>query len=481
MLEQGRYYLEKRRDTFHYRNALKRLGLKFDGEKRIWYAETPEALEAAKKLLDGVEPKGELPVPPLTVPSSGKPEQCGECGYTGGEHSSKCTQQGTEGTEGSAEQQGSASGEGSPEQEGEGEGESSSSSSGGGPGPFTVYVQSSMQMPPAQAAQMADAVLQQALASQQQTKQQQQQMQKQQEQMRQEQQKQQQRLEQQMQEKLAEQQRKLDSMAEQQPQKIVVQVGEQEPVELPGKQFVVQEYLSKIVAWLKIGLHVRLVGPAGSGKSMLAKQAAEALGRRFGFVNFSEGAREADLFGFRDITDKGTHYIVPELSYADLYENGGIWLGDEYDRADSNMIVSLNGSLANGHLSLPKRQGATIATKHDDFGCIVTMNTWGTGPNSNYTSANKLDASSLDRFKISTLYIDYNRQLERSLMPDAELLQKIWAVRDKVMALGLQRVVSTRFIADAAKCQKLLGWQHSDVMQQLLLDWSPTDRQKVEA
>jgi MoxR-like ATPase len=196
-------------------------------------------------------------------------------------------------------------------------------------------------------------------------------------------------------------------------------------------------------------------------------------------VNFSEGATEADLYGFRHVDASGTSYVVPKLSFADLYENGGVWLGDEYDRANPNVIVSLNGALANGHLSLPKRHDKTQAVKHAEFGAVVTMNTWGTGPSAAYTSANKLDASSLDRFRIGTIYVDYDKKLEAHLMPDAVLLQKIWKVREQVMQLGLQRVVSTRFVKDAADCQQSLGWGHDKVMHKLVQDWSPADRQKV--
>jgi cobaltochelatase CobS len=230
------------------------------------------------------------------------------------------------------------------------------------------------------------------------------------------------------------------------------------------------------------------VGPAGCGKSHGAQLCAKILNARFGTNNFSEGVTETDLYGFRHVGPQGTEYIVPELSFADLYEHGGgsthdygLWFGDEYDRANPNVVVSLNPALANGHLNLPKRMGATVARKHERFLAMVASNTWGLGPSSEYTSANKQDASALDRFRVGTIYVDYDRKLESHLMPDKALLTRVWKLRETVMALGLRRIVSTRFIKDAATGVHALGWTHDKVMHLATQDWSEADKQKVSS
>jgi MoxR-like ATPase len=459
-------WLPKHRETFHFRGKLKRLGLRFDGEKRLWCAPDQAALEAAVKLLNSEAEK----VGRLTTDLAGK---AGEAETTEGSGEGMGRVEGSE--------QGSEQGDDAAESEqgeGNGDGQSGGQCDGGGggggngPGPFTVFADNMHKAGTTLAAAIADQALQQMVKQQQQGKQQQEKERKQQQQ-------EQQKLRQEMQQEIAKAKDELVALSqEREPKKVEITINDEKPLQFEGE--FVPDILEQVIAMLKIDKAVRLVGPAGSGKSKLGRLAADVLGLRFGFINGSEGVDESHLYGFRDITNDGTKYVVPELCFADLYEHGGLWLGDEFDRMNPNVTVSLNGSLSEPWmLSLPKRTGKTMAHKHPDFRCAVTMNTWGTGPNAAYTSANRLDASSLDRFRFSTIYVDYNRKLEAHLMPDADLLRKIWKVRDKVMALGLQRVVSTRFIKDAWDGVSRLNWSHEAVLAQLVLDWSETDKQKV--
>ena len=70
-----------------------------------------------------------------------------------------------------------------------------------------------------------------------------------------------------------------------------------------------------------------------------------------------------------------------------------------------------------------------------------------------YVGRNQLDESTLDRFRIGQVVLDYDPELERSILSDSDLLQRLWTVRRNASACQLRRVISTRFVAKAATMQ----------------------------
>lgn len=496
-----RYFMEKRRDTFHFRGVLRRMGMEFDKETRRWYANDAATLAKAMKFLQdeldreahGMQRAKALPaeaeqsaergeVEPHEAPQSAESSDAESSAYdeldkaiaAAQEKQQRAEQSDGPGAEAEAEAE-SSNGEGG---EGESDGEA-----GEPPTPFLTFATKQVQFGLTQAAMAADAELQQVLSKSnsgaQQAQQQQQAQQRTQKMLQQAQQKMQEKLQAHMQEVQKQIETQAEKAAQQAPQKHEYKFtfNDAEPVSIEGE--FVPDWVAEAASIARTGTLVRLVGPAGCGKSHGVGIVAKILQQRMGFVNFSEGVTEADLYGFRHIEGDSTVYVVPELSFADCFEHGGVWLGDEFDRANPNVLTSLNAAFANGHLSLPKRKGATVAKRSESFFGIVACNTWSNGPTSEYVSANKQDASTNDRFLVGTIYVDYNKQLEDSLMPDKVTLARIWKVRDAVMSLGLKRVVSTRFIADAAKLQAQLGWNSDKVMFKLTQPWSEADKQKV--
>jgi cobaltochelatase CobS len=126
------------------------------------------------------------------------------------------------------------------------------------------------------------------------------------------------------------------------------------------------------------GLNILLVGPAGCGKTHLAHQVAEALGRPFASVSCTAGMSESALQGWL-IPVEGYGYLPSD--FVKMYEEGGVFLFDEIDGSDSNTLLFLNQALANGSFFLPIRKDASIVKRHPDFVCIAAANTFGTGSN----------------------------------------------------------------------------------------------------
>jgi hypothetical protein len=166
-------------------------------------------------------------------------------------------------------------------------------------------------------------------------------------------------------------------------------------------------------------------------------------------------------------------------SFLDCYENGGVYLLDELDAADPNLLLVINTALANGYCNLPNRTAKPKAMKHDDFIPIATANTFGKGGNRQYVGRSQLDESTLDRFRIGTVECDYDPGVERHLCPNGDLLEKCWEIRKKIVDSGLRRVMSTRFIQDAYIMNSQAKWDIEKIVNVFLEGWTPEEKNKV--
>jgi len=159
-----------------------------------------------------------------------------------------------------------------------------------------------------------------------------------------------------------------------------------------------------VVRLLTAGIPVYLVGPTGSGKSVLARQVSEYLELDYAEIQLSLGVSRTDLFG-----NWNAQGFV-DRPFQRLYSNGGVFCLEEIDGCDPNMLLSINNAIANEHL-FNSSNGQTYQ-KHEEFYPIATANTWGAGATANYSGREGLDASTLDRFKYGRILVDYNTDIE---------------------------------------------------------------------
>lgn len=174
-----------------------------------------------------------------------------------------------------------------------------------------------------------------------------------------------------------------------------------------------------------------LVGPAGSGKSKLAEQVAEALG-----LPFFEAAKvqsEFALLGFINATGQ-----VVRTPFREAWEHGGMFFLDEIDASNPSALTALNGALANTICPFPDMN----VKRHPNFRCIAAANTIGTGATRQYVGRNPLDGATRDRFYF--VQMEYDLALERALAPVKAWALLIQAMRVEVAALGWQVIISPR-------------------------------------
>lgn len=201
------------------------------------------------------------------------------------------------------------------------------------------------------------------------------------------------------------------------------------------------ECLADVSTALLAGEHVLMVGPAGTGKSTIAEQAAEALGVPAYSISLSPQTPTSALFGYMQATGD----YVPTL-YRQAYETGGVFCFDELDNGHPAVLAAVNASLANGHCAFPDG----MVKRHDDFRCVGTANTYGTGPDRKYVGRQQLDAATLDRFTVITVPVD--ESLESQLCHDsglesdkvAQVLAYVRHLRRQAETHKLQVVISPR-------------------------------------
>lgn len=210
--------------------------------------------------------------------------------------------------------------------------------------------------------------------------------------------------------------------------------------------------LSDVIRILGTGEHVMMVGPAGTGKSTIAHQAADALNLPAYSLSLSPQTSSATVFGYMQATGDYVRTLFREA-----YEFGGVFNFDEIDNGHPSILAAINGALANGHAAFPDG----MVERSADFRCVASANTYGRGADRKYVGRQALDAATLDRFTMVT--IDIDETLERDLCQSTgastdtvtKVLTYVRKVRANIETHSLPLVVSPR--ASVGICRLLVA------------------------
>jgi len=182
-----------------------------------------------------------------------------------------------------------------------------------------------------------------------------------------------------------------------------------------------EQNYERVLRLARLRKNILLVGPTGCGKTFLAGRVAEELGLPFAHISCSAGMSEGHLLGRLLPTGDGGRFVYTPSEFIQRYEGGGVFLFDEIDAADSNVLIVVNAALGNDRVSVPNRTERPVARRHKDFIAIAAANTFGSGADRQYVGRNQLDEATLDRFRIGQIELDYSDEVEQEVCPDGEL------------------------------------------------------------
>ena len=198
---------------------------------------------------------------------------------------------------------------------------------------------------------------------------------------------------------------------------------------------------------------------------------ADALSLSFHAISVGSQTSKSDLAGYMTATGE---YV--RTQFREAYENGGLFLLDEADAGNSNVLILLNAALSNGKMAFPDG----MVDAHPDFRMVATANTYGNGASRQYVGRNQLDAATLDRF--ATLDWNIDDRIEAALAGTSEAgkkwLRVVRAVRTKVLdELELRVVISPRATQRGALALEA-GLSFDDVLKIALTGNIPASSQK---
>lgn len=230
---------------------------------------------------------------------------------------------------------------------------------------------------------------------------------------------------------------------------------------------------TKVLGAMSQGVHMMLVGPAGTGKSTIAENASTALGLEFSSKSCTSQTSEASLTGYMNATGD---YVGTE--FRQRFQNGGVFLLDEIDNANPNVLGVLNSALANGFMAFPDG----MVKRHPEFVAIAAGNTFGNGATAEYVGRNPIDAATKDRFAV--FGIDYDLDIEQAMLDSVGLptevangwLKAVRKARANVESYGLKVVVSPRATLNGARLIKSGSFSMAEVMDACILKGAKSDQ-----
>ena len=222
--------------------------------------------------------------------------------------------------------------------------------------------------------------------------------------------------------------------------------------------------LPSLINMVGAGLNVMLTGSAGSGKTHASAQVAEALGVKFYALSVGAQTSKSDIVGFIDAG--GTYRTT---SFRQAYEKGGVFVMDEIDAGNSNVLIQINSALSNGICSFPDKQ----VKAHKDFHFIATANTYGKGESMKYVGRNRLDAATLDRFTIIHWNID--EKVERAIAgKNTAIYNAIAAARSYCERSEIDAMITPRTTQKAAALYTI-GWDAESIWKAVLVPYIPSE------
>ena len=255
---------------------------------------------------------------------------------------------------------------------------------------------------------------------------------------------------------------------------IRIETSDADPVSVTGH---VPTWFARLCKLHAARVPALLVGPAGSGKTTAAAKLAEVAGVPFYRLSMAAGTDESEFTGrLLPIGDNMRfEYCLSLLTKA--YTEGGVFLADDIDLADPNLLGLMNAALDGGGWYISARYQDPFLEQHPDFYLVAAANTHGHGADRQYVGAQQLDERTLSRFRMGQINCDYDADLEKQIFP-GDVLEIGHTLRTRCRALpGWTRDISTRDMASVTKLARVMPV--TEAWYGYFADWSEQECSKV--
>ena len=201
-----------------------------------------------------------------------------------------------------------------------------------------------------------------------------------------------------------------------QTQEIVIKRHDGTSAKVEGAHYLMERALRLLGA----GVSLYFWGPAGTGKTTMALQAAKALGLEAELDTLDPSTPKSGILGYR--TPTGDPVWTATLR---RYAEGGILVWDEMDNAPGHVQNVGNSMLANGHA--PAAWG--MVPRHALFGFVGTGNTPGR-PTPQFPDRRVMSAAFADRLYFVYVPLDPNIERRATGRSPARVPARLGTVRD---------------------------------------------------
>lgn len=221
----------------------------------------------------------------------------------------------------------------------------------------------------------------------------------------------------------------------------------------------------KLLQTIKTGTNnIWMVGPAGCGKSTMARNVASAMNLPYLCISCGIGTSATEFVGYKYPEREAT-------KFSEYYSKPSVILIDEFTALDPAVAQVCNAALANGEIETT----TGLIHRHPECIIIATSNTFGNGADRQYVANNQLDASTIDRFVGGIIEVDYSEEYESQF--DVEVVDYVRQLREIIKDHSIRRIASTRMIQAGHKMKQNF---FKDWKERLIINWSESEKMIVK-